>query len=305
MDFSDPNVVGTFVYHCHILEHEDGGMMGEIEVLPPGSSATAAVTASASSIAPNQSVTLTANVVDASTGQPTPTGLVQFQLNGENVGNPATITNGVATLTAAVDGNVGSNNLTAFYEGDTTYTEVTSPSIPVTVSPFGLTSSGTTAAVGAAAIATVNVNVASNYTSLINLACTLPSNLTEAACFVNPTSINATGQVQLTVNTTPAHPTSSKLNGRPGWLAAGGGASLACIVLLILPRRRWRNAALGVLAALAITFTIAGCGNGSAQIDSGSAKGSYVVIITGTAGSGSGSSSGQYQTSVSVPITIQ
>ena len=31
MDFSDPNIVGTFVYHCHILEHEDGGMMGEIQ----------------------------------------------------------------------------------------------------------------------------------------------------------------------------------------------------------------------------------------------------------------------------------
>ena len=145
MDFSDPNIVGTFVYHCHILEHEDGGMMGEIQVLPPGSAATAAVTASAANIAPNQNVTLTANVLDASTGNPTPTGLVQFQLNGENVGDPASITGGVATLTTQVDGNVGANNLTAFYEGDTTYAEVTSPSIPITVSSFGLTSSGATA----------------------------------------------------------------------------------------------------------------------------------------------------------------
>ncbi|HXO87538.1 MAG TPA: multicopper oxidase domain-containing protein [Candidatus Acidoferrales bacterium] len=32
MDFRDPNVVGTFVYHCHLLEHEDGGMMGLIRV---------------------------------------------------------------------------------------------------------------------------------------------------------------------------------------------------------------------------------------------------------------------------------
>ena len=37
MDFRDPNVVGTFVYHCHLLEHEDGGMMGLIHVLPKGS----------------------------------------------------------------------------------------------------------------------------------------------------------------------------------------------------------------------------------------------------------------------------
>jgi FtsP/CotA-like multicopper oxidase with cupredoxin domain len=45
MDFRDPNTVGTFVYHCHLLEHEDGGMMGLIRVEPadqptpkPGSS---------------------------------------------------------------------------------------------------------------------------------------------------------------------------------------------------------------------------------------------------------------------------
>jgi FtsP/CotA-like multicopper oxidase with cupredoxin domain len=34
MDFRDPNTVGDFVYHCHLLEHEDGGMMGLIRVEP-------------------------------------------------------------------------------------------------------------------------------------------------------------------------------------------------------------------------------------------------------------------------------
>ncbi len=34
MDFSDPEIAGTFVYHCHILDHEDGGMMAEIQVNP-------------------------------------------------------------------------------------------------------------------------------------------------------------------------------------------------------------------------------------------------------------------------------
>jgi FtsP/CotA-like multicopper oxidase with cupredoxin domain len=34
MDFRDPNTIGTFVYHCHVLEHEDGGMMGRIRVEP-------------------------------------------------------------------------------------------------------------------------------------------------------------------------------------------------------------------------------------------------------------------------------
>ena len=35
MDFRDPNIIGIFPYHCHLLEHEDKGMMGTIRVLPP------------------------------------------------------------------------------------------------------------------------------------------------------------------------------------------------------------------------------------------------------------------------------
>jgi FtsP/CotA-like multicopper oxidase with cupredoxin domain len=34
MDFRDPEIAGTFVYHCHILDHEDGGMMATIQVNP-------------------------------------------------------------------------------------------------------------------------------------------------------------------------------------------------------------------------------------------------------------------------------
>jgi FtsP/CotA-like multicopper oxidase with cupredoxin domain len=34
MDFRDPNMIGMFPYHCHLLEHEDKGMMGTIRVVP-------------------------------------------------------------------------------------------------------------------------------------------------------------------------------------------------------------------------------------------------------------------------------
>ena len=40
MDFRDPNTVGTFVYHCHLLEHEDKGMMGSIQVKPASAPAS-------------------------------------------------------------------------------------------------------------------------------------------------------------------------------------------------------------------------------------------------------------------------
>jgi suppressor of ftsI len=31
--FTDPVIVGRFVYHCHAVDHEDKGMMGVIEVV--------------------------------------------------------------------------------------------------------------------------------------------------------------------------------------------------------------------------------------------------------------------------------
>src|SRR5579863_4717332 len=36
MDFRGPDAAGVFPYHCHLLEHEDGGMMGTIRVEPAG-----------------------------------------------------------------------------------------------------------------------------------------------------------------------------------------------------------------------------------------------------------------------------
>lgn len=32
MDFRDPRIVGTFPFHCHIMQHVDGGMMGTVRV---------------------------------------------------------------------------------------------------------------------------------------------------------------------------------------------------------------------------------------------------------------------------------
>ena len=39
IDFRNPIIVGKFVYHCHILEHEDGGMMAVAEVVAPTTAA--------------------------------------------------------------------------------------------------------------------------------------------------------------------------------------------------------------------------------------------------------------------------
>ena len=302
MDFRDPNIIGTFVYHCHILQHEDAGMMGEIQVLPSAGSASATTaTASASSVTPNGKITLTASVVDASTGASTPTGTVQFQLNGLNVGNPVTLTNGQATLTTTINGNTGSSNLTAFYQGDATYTESVSASLPITISNFALSSPGVTAPLGSAAIAPVKVDVATNYTSLITLSCTMPSSLTESACFIDPKSSYRHGagfaHDQHDTGASDEQQADGRCHDGSPPVAA---LVFACVFLFALPRRRWRGKAMIALTFLAILFTVIGCGS-TATIDPGTPKGTYTVVVTGTAGSGSSLS----QTSVNVPITIQ
>ncbi|HEY0703002.1 MAG TPA: multicopper oxidase domain-containing protein [Candidatus Acidoferrales bacterium] len=52
MDFRDPNTIGTFVFHCHLLEHEDNGMMGLIRVDPPEHAQANLTTAAARSSVP-------------------------------------------------------------------------------------------------------------------------------------------------------------------------------------------------------------------------------------------------------------
>ncbi|WP_260735906.1 multicopper oxidase domain-containing protein [Tunturiibacter lichenicola] len=255
MDLRDPNIVGTFVYHCHILQHEDSGMMGAIEVLPAGASSVITATTSASSITPNAS--LTANVVDAATRSSTPTGSVQFQLNGINVGNPVTLVSGHAILMTPVTGTAGTSNLTAFYQGDSTYAESVSSPLPITISIFALASTGAIAPVGAAALANVAVNVADGYTALINLTCTMPATLVQSACFIDPGSITGTGQAVLRVNTTPPHSAAIRETDRPGWLAASGSISLAGLLLFLVPtRKRYRNLLLALLSVGILYFSV-------------------------------------------------
>jgi FtsP/CotA-like multicopper oxidase with cupredoxin domain len=296
MDFRDPNIIGTFVYHCHILQHEDAGMMGEIQVLPAGSASAVTASVSATSITPNSMLTMSANVVDAATNLPLSTGTVQFELNGNSIGDPVAVTNGFATLTTTVNGAAGTGQLTAFYQGDSTYTESNSAAVPLTISNFALVSQGAIAPLGAAANAIVTVNVADGFTTPIQLSCTMPSTLTESACFVNPGSTTGSGQVSLVVNTTPAHPLNGRAAGWLPWFAASGGISLAGVLLVCFPRRAWRGRALLVIGIAATLLAASGCG-AAARLDPGTPRGTYNVLVTATAG--------QFTATTNVAITVQ
>ncbi|MEJ2646660.1 MAG: protease pro-enzyme activation domain-containing protein [Gammaproteobacteria bacterium] len=74
---------------------------------------TVNVSVSPSMIVPGDSVTLTATVSGNS-----PTGTVQFQVNGVDFGSPVQVVNGVATLTTTQLTSTGRLSITAVYSGD-------------------------------------------------------------------------------------------------------------------------------------------------------------------------------------------
>jgi FtsP/CotA-like multicopper oxidase with cupredoxin domain len=161
MDFRDPNIEGTFVYHCHILSHEDLGMMGMIQVLPGATTTT--LTASPATVPAGTSVTLTATV-SPSAGSGTPTGAVTF-LSGSNILGSGTLDgSGVATLDLTTLP-IGTNSITANYSGDTSFASSTATALTITVTAATttttLTSSATSIIPGGSVTFTATVAAAS------------------------------------------------------------------------------------------------------------------------------------------------
>lgn len=118
MDFRNPTIEGTFVYHCHILKHEDMGMMGSIQVLPKGIVTTTSIRlTSGNKLESGDPAHFVASVVPARAA-----GSIQFAVDGLDIGHPIPLANGEATLdTSFVD--QGPHRVTATYSGDATFDE--------------------------------------------------------------------------------------------------------------------------------------------------------------------------------------
>jgi FtsP/CotA-like multicopper oxidase with cupredoxin domain len=127
MDFSDPNIVGTFLYHCHILKHEDMGMMGSIQVLPPGTPTRLTVRSERQNVRAGDPVVILATIA------PRPaSGAIQFVVDGYDVGRPVPLSAGQATFTTSfAEG--GSHNISAFYTGNAHYDESSAESLKLRV----------------------------------------------------------------------------------------------------------------------------------------------------------------------------
>jgi hypothetical protein len=103
-----------------------GGLMSLVEGIriyhtTVQTASTTTVTSSANPSVPGQSVTFTAAVTSSAGGRGTPTGTVQFQIDGTNFGSPVSLSGGLATSLATNSLSVSGHTVTAVYSGDPTF----------------------------------------------------------------------------------------------------------------------------------------------------------------------------------------
>ena len=126
------------------------------------STTTTAVSFSPASPVLGQDVTLTATITPASTGPASPTGTVEF-FDGSTLLGSGTVSSDAATLTTTAL-SLGTNSITATYEGDSNYDGSTSPAVTVTVvqsatppsASFQLVTSPTVTGVDLSAVSSVS-----------------------------------------------------------------------------------------------------------------------------------------------------
>ncbi len=116
------------------------GAPGSLTLTASIPTATVEVAASSPSPIAGQAVTLTATVAPTVSDAPTPTGSVQFEVDGSAVGKAVTLAGGAAT-SGSVTLAAGSHAVTAVYSGNSTYAATTG-SITLTAVAIGNTAPG-------------------------------------------------------------------------------------------------------------------------------------------------------------------
>ena len=301
---------------------------------------TTTLTTSASLCAITGTVPLTVTVAGSISGT-APTGVVQFLVDNVSVGS-SSLASGTATFTLSTAAlTSGGHTLSAVYTGDTNYggskgtllaadgtlasVDIVSPTKP----DFSLTPCTGAVTVQPGAVGTgvaFTITPVNGFTGTVNMIAT--NNNLAGATFtfsVSPVTISSatagttsfvvtasavTAALTAQLKGVPSHPQSSHpQSGRVPWYAAGSGATLACMLLLTLPRRRRWSALLAVMLSVA-AFGAIGCSNSSTTGGTGSGSGgttptptpagTYTFTITATANA----TTGNLVHSASVVVTV-
>jgi subtilase family serine protease len=275
--------------------------------------ATVAVNPQSTSITTTESLSVPVTVTGSSSA---PTGTVT--LSGgtytSSAESPQSTSGLIANYTFTIpagDLSVGSDIITATYNGDGTYAAATgTAAVTVTSSSSGsdtYTLAVTTPAAiapGSSVTSTVTVSSGTLYSGTVALTCALTSYPSGAvylpSCSISPATVTLSSSITSGIATvelkttaaTSAALASPKLPGKGrGWAGAGGGAVLAFLLFLGIPARRrsWRSM-LGVLVVMVALGSLTACGSGGSTSSSssgststpGTTAGKYIFTITGT-----------------------
>jgi len=299
MDFRDPAIVGTFVYHCHLLSHEDHGMMATLQLLPAGVATSTSLASSATSVNVNVPLTLTATVTPATLEIPL-TGTVQFSMDGVPLGNPVTVANGQAAYTTSFAVS-GKHAVSASYSGDADCKESQSEEVALSVEDFSLSSPPIVIpSPGQSGRATITLAATSGFNSRVDFSCSLPDSFSGAGCAVNPAALTSAGTTVLTVTTSAAHGRLGSAIGAPtlaiGLAAVTGNCAWSgllrlsrrrhapCATHTAAPAARRRRLARWVLWLLVPLLALGCSSNGGGG--RGTPAGTYDVTVTATAAQG-------------------
>jgi uncharacterized repeat protein (TIGR03803 family) len=244
------------------------------------------VTLTPASIAIGQTAVATVQI-SAPASSPAPTGSVQFQSNGVNLGSPVPLANGTASLTTGAFSATGSFEITASYSGDSNYLTETYPTaiLAVTTMPvpaIGITPSSVSVTPGAEASLTVTVLNFSS--SSIAFSCRhLPPNV---SCVFG--TLDSAGMATLSIRTEAT----AALHGRPHPSEPVNDPRLA-FIFAALPGSRGRVRTPGSggplqkilpwLVVLLMGLAMTACGGGSDVENAGA--GTNTITVTATAGS--------------------
>jgi hypothetical protein len=262
---------------------------------------TITVTPSPGSIDSSQSLGVMVTVG----GTPTPTGWVTLMAGSYTSASPGVQLNGSGQASFTVPSysltTSGTATLTANYTGDATYKSGSNTgSVSVTPSAYALAATNATVAPGSTTTSTVTVTSSTDYTGEVALNCTVLSGPTDGTYLPGCTALSgspvtmtngtAGGTATLSIVTTSntALLVRPKIGNGRGWMGAGGGAVLAFLVFLGIPRRRrnWRSM-LGLVVLMALLGGMSACGGAgggggpSGPTYSGTAPGSYTIQVTG------------------------
>ena len=301
-----------------------GSTIGAVLSTTTVTTSTALCAINSANLALNVTVA-TGSPTSNSSGIPTsgavPTGTVQVLVDNVAVGAPQALVNGIAAVSLSTSTiSSGGHTISAVYSGDATFagskgtllaadsTFASVDFVSATQKDFSITpcTGSVTVASGATSTGVVfTISPVNGFTGAVTMTA-VNNNLGAFTPSFSVTPVNITSATGVTTSfivkasqTTTAQLTQPRLtpshhpSGTVPWYAAGSGATLACMLLLTLPRRRRWAGLLAVILSAAV-LTAVGCGGntsttgGTPSTGTGTTtnakSGTYTFTITAVSG---------------------